>query len=492
MKRYILSLDQGTTSTRAILFDNQGQAKFIAQREIQCLYPHPGWVEADALSIWVSVIDVINEVLIKANITMSDIDSIGLSNQRETTVVWNKETGMPIYHAIVWQSRQSLDICEKLNDKRDFIHQKTGLLINPYFSASKIRFILDHIPDGQKKAENGELLCGTIDSWLIYKMTKGKVHATDISNASRTLLFNINSLMWDKEICEIFHIPMKMLPTVRPSSFCYGNASFFDPNITIQGVAGDQQAALFGQACFEKGESKNTYGTGCFMLLNTGESPVFSHSGLLTTVAWQIGNQVTYALEGSVFVGGAAVQWLRDEMKIISQSSESEHAAFSASDTEGLYFVPSFVGLGTPYWDNEARGAIVGITRGTDKNQIIRATLEGIAYQCKDVFSVMDKETKCSIKSLRVDGGATANKYLMQFQSDILQLDIILPKCLETTALGAAYLAGLNSGFFKSIDEIKKIHCYQTIYHPQMSKIEMARRYKGWGKAIKAVRSFKL
>lgn len=492
MKKYILSIDQGTTSTRAILFDNQGLAKFIAQREIQCLYPHTGWVEADALSIWVSVIDVINEILIKANITMNEIDSIGLSNQRETTVIWNKETGMPIYHAIIWQSRQSSEICERLSDKKELIHQKTGLLINPYFSASKIRFILDHVPGGQKKAENGELLFGTIDSWLIYKMSKGKVHATDISNASRTLLFNINTLMWDKDLCDLFHIPMKMLPTVRPSCFLYGTASFFHPNITIQGVAGDQQAALFGQACFEKGESKNTYGTGCFMLLNTGDKPVLSHSGLLTTVAWQIGNKITYALEGSVFVGGAAVQWLRDEMGLISKSSESEKAAYLASDTDGLYFVPSFVGLGTPYWDDDARGAILGITRACDKNQIIRATLEGIAYQCKDVFVVMDKESKCSIKNLRVDGGATANSYLMQFQSDILQLDIMLPRCLETTALGAAYLAGLNSGFFKSLEEIKKIHSYQTTYKPKMPKIEIERRYKGWKKAVSAVRKFKI
>ncbi|HPY79545.1 MAG: glycerol kinase GlpK [Erysipelotrichaceae bacterium] len=492
MKKFILSLDQGTTSTRAILFDNHGLSQFVAQREIQCLFPHSGWVEADALSIWVSVIDVINEVLIKANITMNDIDSIGLSNQRETTVVWSKETGMPIYHAIIWQSRQSAEICDRLSDKKDMIHQKTGLPINPYFSASKIRFILDQVPGAQKRAENGELLFGTIDSWLIYKMTKGKIHATDISNASRTLLFNINTLKWDKELCDLFHIPIKMLPSVKPSSYLYGTASFFHPSITIQGVAGDQQAALFGQTCFEKGESKNTYGTGCFMLLNTGDKPVFSHCGLLTTVAWQIGDVVTYALEGSVFVGGAAVQWLRDEMNLIHQSAESERAANLASDTEGLYLVPAFVGLGTPYWDDDARGAILGITRATNKNQIIRATLEGIAYQCKDVFFAMDKEAKCSIRNLRVDGGATANKYLMQFQSDVLQVDIMLPHCLETTALGVAYLAGLNSGFFKSIEAIKKIHSYQCVFKPGMNKREVDRRYRGWKKAIAAVRKFKL
>lgn len=491
MKKYILSIDQGTTSSRAILFNHEGQAEFIAQREIKCLFPYPGWVEADALSIWVSVIDVINEVLIKANITMNQIDSIGLSNQRETTVVWDKLTGMPIYHAIIWQSRQSYEICEQKESFKELIHQKTGLLINPYFSASKIRYILDHVPGSQKRAEKGELLFGTIDSWIIYKMTKGKVHATDVSNASRTLLFNINTMMWDKELCELFNIPMKMLPEVKPSSYNYGMASFFNHDVAIQGVAGDQQAALFGQTCFDKGESKNTYGTGCFMLLNTGDEPVFSHNGLLTTVAWKINDKITYALEGSVFVGGAAVQWLRDEMRLIDKSSDSERKALAVDDTHGVYFVPSFVGLGTPYWDDDARGAILGITRGTDKNMIIRATLEGIAYQCKDVFNVMNKETKCSLKKLKVDGGATANKYLMQFQSDILQVEIMLPTCLETSALGAAYLAGLNSGFYHSLSEIKQVHTYQSIYQPQMKKSEVNERYKGWKKAVKAVRIFK-
>lgn len=491
MKKYILSLDQGTTSSRAILFDHQGQACFMAQREIQCLYPHPGWVEADALSIWVSIIDVINEVLIKANITMNEVDSIGLSNQRETTIIWNKKTGMPIYHAIIWQSRQSSNICDKYESKKEFIHQKTGLLINPYFSASKIRFILDHVPGSQEQAEKGELLFGTIDTWLIYKMTKGQVHATDVSNASRTLLFNIKTMMWDEELCGLFNIPLKMLPSVKPSSYNYGVARFFQHDIAIRGVAGDQQAALFGQTCFERGESKNTYGTGCFMLLNTGENPIFSHAGLLTTVAWQIGDQVTYALEGSVFVGGAVVQWLRDEAKLIDKASDSEHLAMHCEDTEGLYFVPAFVGLGTPYWDDDARGAIVGITRGTNKNQIVRAALEGIAYQCKDVFQVMNSETESHVKNLRVDGGATANRYLMQFQSDILQIDIMLPVCLETSALGAAYLAGLDSGFYQNLSEIKRIHSYQAVFHPQMTKSDIARRYHGWKQAIKAVRTFK-
>lgn len=491
MKKYILSIDQGTTSSRAILFDSFGNACYIAQREITCLFPHPGWVEADALSIWVSVIDVINEVLIKANITMNEIDSIGISNQRETTVVWDKETGMPIYHAIIWQSRQSNTICEALEDKKEFIHHKTGLLINPYFSASKIRFILDNVPQAQEKANNGQLLFGTIDSWIIYKLSNGQVHACDVSNASRTLLYNIFTLQWDKELCDLFNIPLKMLPTVLPSSYHYGNASFFSPNIPITGVAGDQQAALFGQTCFDKGECKNTYGTGCFMLLNTGENIVLSKKGLLTTIAWKIEDKVTYALEGSVFVGGAAVQWLRDQMKLVDHSSESEEKAFLAKDTTGVYFVPAFVGLGTPYWDDDARGAIFGLTRGTDKNQIIRATLEGIAYQCKDVFNVMKKETKIPLKKLRVDGGATSNRYLMQFQSDILNADILLPTCLETSALGAAYLAGLKSGFFKDMKTIKSIHSYQATFNPKMEKGEVNKRYKGWNNAIKALRVFK-
>lgn len=491
MKKYILSVDQGTTSTRAILFDKTGTPCFTAQREVVCLFPYPGWVEADALNIWISVIDVINELLIKANIKFDSIDSIGITNQRETTVIWDKETGMPIYNAIVWQSRQSTSICESFAKQKEFIHEKTGLLINPYFSMSKIRFILDHVPNGQERAKKGELMFGTIDSWIIYKMTQGKVHATDVSNASRTMLFNIHTLKWDEELLELFNVPKEILPKVYPSSYNYGKATYFDKNLSICGVAGDQQAALFGQTCFDVGESKNTYGTGCFMLMNTGKSPVLSKKGLLTTVAWQIGNKVTYALEGSVFVGGATVQWLRDEMNLIDRSSDSESMAFSANDSDGVYFVPAFVGLGTPYWDDQARGAIFGLTRGTNKNQVVRAALEGIAYQCKDVFEVMKKETKISLKCLKVDGGATANKYLMQFQSDILQTNILLPKCLETTALGAAYLAGLESGFFASIEDIKKIHCFQNTYIPNMKKSEVIRRYNGWKVAIKATRVFK-
>ncbi len=427
MKKYILSIDQGTTSSRAILFDYDGHICSIAQREIECLFPHRGWVELDALGIWVSVIDVVNEVLVKANVTMDSVDSIGITNQRETSIVWDKKTGLPVYHAVVWQSRQSADICDRFEDKKELIHKKTGLLINPYFSASKIRFILDHVPNGQKRAEDGELLFGTVDSWLIYKMTKGKVHATDATNASRTMLYNINTNKWDDELLKLFNVPKAMLPKVCPSSYQYGIATFFSNKVKICGVAGDQQAALFGQTCFEEGESKNTYGTGCFMLLNTGSQPVYSKNGLLTTVAWQIGDKVTYALEGSVFVGGAVVQWLRDQMRMLHDAAESEKFAAEVKDTNGMYFVPAFVGLGTPYWDDDARGSAFGITRGTTKNHFIRACLEAIAYQCKDVFEIMKEETSGSLKNLKVDGGATKNKLLMQFQSDILKTDIMLP-----------------------------------------------------------------
>ena len=488
--KYVLSIDQGTTSSRAILFDKSGQKIQIAQREVKCLFPNSGWVEADAVSIWVSVMDVINEVLIKANLTIDDIDSIGLTNQRETTVVWNKKTGMPVYNAIVWQSRQSADICEALADKKELIHQKTGLLINPYFSASKVRFILDHIENGQELAESGDLLFGTIDSWIVYKMTMGKTHATDVTNASRTLLFNINEMKWDEELCKIFNIPMCMLPTVRPSAFDYGELSFLRSDVHITGVIGDQQAALFGQTCFEAGESKNTYGTGCFLLVNTGDKPVLSKNGLLTTVAWQIGNDVTYALEGSVFIGGAVVQWLRDEMRLIHHSGDSEKVALESPSGE-IYIVPAFTGLGTPYWDDDARGAVFGLTRGTNKSQFVRAALEAIAYQCKDVVEVMQKETGQTIKNLKVDGGATKNGYLMQFQSDILHTVIKLPRCLETTALGAAYMAGLTTGYYANLESIKKIHEYQAIYEPKMAKKEINRLYKGWKTAIKATRMFK-
>lgn len=492
MNKYILAIDQGTTSTRAILFDRQSVPLFCAQREVKCYYPFPGWVESDPLELWVSVIDVINEILVKANITMKNIDSIGITNQRETTIVWDKETGMPVYRAIVWQSRQSNEICENLKKHEKFIQEKTGLIMNPYFSASKIRFILDKIPDGQEKAKRGQLLFGTVDTWILYKMSLGEVFATDVSNASRTLLFNINTMSWDKELCDLFNIPMSMLPEVKPSSYKFGRASFFSNDVYICGIAGDQQAALFGQICFNEGDSKNTYGTGCFMLMNTGNNIIRSKNGLLTTVAWQIDDKVTYALEGSVFIGGALVQWLRDEMHMIEKSKESETYALKAKDSNGIYIVPAFVGLGTPYWDNDARGAVFGLTRGSNKNQFIRASLEAIAYQCKDVIEVMKKDSKLKINSLKVDGGATSNKYLLQFQSDILNMTIKLPQCLETTALGVAYLAGLESGYFKSLDDISSCHCSKMVYEPNMSKAEASRRYKGWKKAVQATRIFKL
>ena len=489
--KYILSIDQGTTSTRATLIDNKGNVVNMAQEEISCSFPHSGWVEVDALSIWVSVINVVNEVLVKENITWKNIDSIGLTNQRETAVVWDKATGMPICPAIVWQSRQSSEICARYEDKKEFIHEKTGLLINPYFSASKIVYILENVKDAKRRAQKGELLFGTVDSWIIFRMTKGKVHATDVSNASRTMLLNINTLKWDKELCQLFDIPMNMLPKVLPSSYDYGEASFFSKGVHIHGVAGDQQAALFGQTCFEVGESKNTYGTGCFMLMNIGDKPTLSKSGLLTTVAWQIGNKVSYALEGSVFIGGAVVQWLRDKLHLINASSESEKKAFACHDTHGVYIVPAFTGLGTPYWDDEARGAIFGLTRNTNDNHIVRAALEAIAFQCRDVFDVMKKESHFELKSLQVDGGATDNKYLMQFQSDILHVDITLPKCLQTTALGAAYLAGLSSKFFKDLNHVKSIHGCKDTFTPQMDEVEAERRYKGWKKAVEVTRMFK-
>ena len=490
MNKYILAIDQGTTSTRAILFDRKSIPLYSAQREVKCYYPHSGWVESDPLELWVSVIDVINEILVKANITMKNIDSIGITNQRETTIVWDKETGMPVYRAIIWQSRQSNDICERLKKYEKFIQSKTGLIMNPYFSASKIRFILDHIPNGQERARKGQLMFGTVDTWILYKLTSGEVFATDVSNASRTLLFNIHTMSWDKELCDLFDIPMNMLPIVRPSSYRFGKASFFSSEVYVCGIAGDQQAALFGQTCFEKGESKNTYGTGCFMLLNIGDKPMISTNGLLTTVAWQIKDKVTYALEGSVFIGGAVVQWLRDEMQLIEKASDSEKMANKTDDCNGVYIVPAFVGLGTPYWDNDARGAVFGLTRGTTKEHIIRATLESIAYQSKDVIETMKKETKLCFSQIAVDGGASENDFLMQFQSDILQCEIILQENAQSTALGVAFLAGLGSGLYRDLKEIKQLKSIKKMYQPQMSAKEVRQRYAKWKVAISAVTRF--
>jgi len=490
MNKYILAIDQGTTSSRAIIFDRGGRIVAQAQEEITCLYPKPGWVEQDALQIWASVSAVVNEALITSNLSMRDIAAIGITNQRETTIVWDAETGLPVYPAIVWQSRQSSAICERWHEHRQTIHDKTGLLLNPYFSASKIRFILDVI-NGDERAKKGELRFGTVDSWLLYKLTEGAVHATDVTNASRTMIYNIFTKQWDDELLELFNIPKEMLPEVRCCAHQFGTATYFSGNVPITAIAGDQQAALFGHACFEKGQIKNTYGTGCFMLMNIGSEPILSRRGLLTTVAWSLDGALTYALEGSVFVAGAAVQWLRDQLKMISDSADSERSATMVVDSEGVYVVPAFVGLGTPYWDNDVRGAMFGLTRNTSKYHIVRATLEAIAYQSKDVIEAMRADTGLDVPFLAVDGGATANRYLMQFQADIMETPLKRPRCLETTALGAAYLSGLTIGYWKSLDEIKAIHDYQDEYAPRMDHTEVARRYDGWKIAIAATQRFK-
>ncbi len=491
MEKYVLAIDQGTTSTRAMLFNHEGEVKFKAQQEVECLYPHDGWVEQDAFDLYLSVLNVINDVLLKNNLTYDNIDSIGITNQRETTIVWDKNTGMPVYNAIVWQSRQSNSICEEWKKYENQVHQKTGLIMNPYFSASKIRFILDTIPDGQKRAENGELLFGNVDTWIMYKLSNGEIYKTDVTNASRSMFFNIYTLSYDDELLKLFNIPACMLPEVSESSSFFGYAKALKEDLKICGVAGDQQAALFGQNCFKSGESKNTYGTGCFMLMNIGEKPLISDTGLITTVAWKIGDKVTYALEGSVFIGGASIQWLRDEMRMIKEAKESESYSRKVTSTRGVVVVPAFVGLGAPYWDNECRGAVFGLTRATKKEHFIRATLESIALQTKDVIKTMEKETNIHISTLKVDGGATANSYLMQYQSDILSSEVLLPNCLETTALGAAYLAGLQTGFWKDLEDIKSVHKYQRLYKPNMKKSEIKIIDKRWKTAIKATRMFK-
>ncbi len=491
MKKYILAIDQGTTSTRAILISHQGKKLYQAQRPVECLYPKPGWVEQDANSIWISVVDVVNELLIVSGASMEEVAAIGITNQRETTVVWDRETGKAVHNAIVWQSKQTQEICERFSDKEEFIRQKTGLRINPYFSASKIRFILENIPDGEERMNRGKLQFGTIDSWLIYKMTKGQVHATDYSNASRTLLYNIFDLRWDEDLLKMWNINPNMLPEVKENNADYGEASFFQGHVHIFGVAGDQQSALFGQCCFQKGDSKNTYGTGCFMLMNTGETPILSQSGLLTTIGWKVDGKITYALEGSVFIGGAVVQWLRDEMDWFKHSSQSEEYASRKPDTNGVYVVPAFVGLGTPYWDDDARGAIFGLTRGSDRHNITRAALYSIAYQSTDVIKTMKDDAGLDLPLLRVDGGASANDLLMQFQADILQCEVRIPTCVETTALGAGYLAGLGCGFWKNLDEIESNHSYAKTFKPTMSREEAERLYAGWQEAVKATRAFK-
>jgi glycerol kinase len=495
-KKYILSVDQGTTSSRAILFDKNGKSLFKSQTEFKQIYPKPGWVEHNANEIWSSVLATVSDVLLKNQINLNEIAALGITNQRETTVVWEKATGSPVYNAIVWQSRQSAEICEQLKSAghEKVFQQKTGLLVDPYFSGTKLKWILDNVEGTREKAENGELLFGTIDSWLIWKFSGGSVHVTDYSNASRTLMYNIHDLKWDEELLSILTIPQSMLPEVRSSSEVYGKTvyyHFFGNSIPIASAAGDQQAALFGQACFEPGLVKNTYGTGCFMLLNTGEKAVNSERGLLTTIAWGLDGKVTYALEGSVFVAGSAIQWLRDGLRMIRQATETEQYANRIESTDGVYLVPAFVGLGTPYWDSEARGAIFGLTRGTEKEHFIRATLEALAYQTKDVIEVMVTDSGIPIKKLRVDGGVVRNDFLMQFQSDIINTSVERPVVSETTALGAAYLAGLAVGFWESQQEItEKWNCQHT-FEPFMREEQRVQLYDGWLKAVAATRSFK-
>ena len=497
MSRFILALDQGTTSTRAILFNKKGEIVHTAQREFKQIYPKPGWVEHNASEIWGTVLSVMATVLTESGYQPEDIDSIGITNQRETTVVWDKTTGKPIYNAIVWQSRQTQEIVDDLikAGHEELIQNKTGLRLDPYFSGSKVKWILDNVDEAREKAEAGVLLVGTMDSYLIWKLSEGAVHVTDYSNASRTMLFNIKDLCWDKELCELLTIPLNMLPEVRPSSEIYTKTAksvFFGAEVPIAGAAGDQQCALFGQACFEPGMAKNTYGTGCFMLLNTGEEMIRSTNGLLTTIAWGIDGKITYALEGSVFVAGSAIQWLRDGLRMIQNSADSEMYATRVSSSDGVYVVPAFVGLGTPYWDSETRGAVFGLTRGTEKEHLIRATLESLAYQSKDVLLTMEKDAGMEIGILRVDGGAVSNSFLMQFQSDLLQADVELSKYNETTALGAAYLAGLATGFFESIEEVSELWTKKKTFSPSMKEDERDLLYKGWTKAVEAARVFKL
>jgi len=496
MGNYILSIDQGTTSSRAILFNNKGELVHVAQKEFQQYFPKPGWVEHNANEIWGTVLSVIAAVLTESGVQPHDIHGIGITNQRETTVVWNKKTGRPIYNAIVWQSRQTQSIVDELKKENLelWFQDKTGLRLDPYFSATKVKWILDHVEGAQELAESGELLFGTIDSWLIWKLSNEKVHVTDYSNASRTLLYNIHDLKWDEEICEKLQIPLSLLPQVASSSEIYAQTDpsvFFGIEVPIAGAAGDQQAALFGQCCFQKGMAKNTYGTGCFMLLNTGKDPVKSEHGLLTTIAWGINGEVTYALEGSVFVAGSAIQWLRDGLRMLKSASDSESYAKKVTSSDGVYVVPAFVGLGTPYWDSDARGAIFGLTRGTSKEHFVRATIESLAYQTKDVLDAMQKDADIQVDLMRVDGGAVDNEFLMQFQSDILNIEIELAKLNESTALGAAYLAGLATGFWKDLAEIERMRSSKKTYKANMEEQTRLDLYAGWQKAVQATRMFK-
>ncbi len=490
MKKYIIALDQGTTSSRSIVFDKEQNILGISQKEFTQIYPKEGWVEHDPLEIWATQYGVLQEVIAKTNISQDEVAAIGITNQRETTIVWDKNTGNPVYNAIVWQCRRTADICDNLKAKglEGYIKENTGLVVDAYFSGTKIKWILDNVEGAREKAERGELLFGTVDTWLVWKLTNGKVHVTDYTNASRTMLYNIKELRWDDKILEELNIPKSMLPEVRNSSEVYGYTNLggkSDIMVPIAGIAGDQQSALFGQTCFEKGEAKNTYGTGCFLLMNTGEEMVESKNGLLTTIAIGLDGKVQYALEGSVFVGGAVVQWLRDELKLVNDSADTEYFATKVDDNGGVYIVPAFVGLGAPHWDMYARGAIFGLTRGANRNHLIRAALESIAYQTKDLIDAMKEDVGTELKGIKVDGGASRNKFLMQFQADIVGTNVIRPIISETTALGAACLAGLAVGFWKDKEEIKKFWHMSDEFEPKLDADKVNKYYHGWQKAVK-------
>lgn len=490
MDKYIMALDLGTTSCRCIIFDKNGRICSAAQKEFTQYFPQPGWVEHDAEEIWATQTGLMYEAMSKIDITINEIAGIGITNQRETTVLWDKETGRPVHKAIVWQCRRTAGYCDELKKlgMAEFFRSKTGLVLDAYFSATKLRWLLDNAAGARERAEKGELLFGTVDSWIIWKLTGGEVHVTDYSNASRTMLFNIHTLKWDEEILRVLKIPQQILPEVKPSSHVYGytDSKLFGREVPIAGAGGDQQCALFGQTCFERGEVKNTYGTGGFMLMNTGTAPVNSHNGLVTTIAWGVDDKVEYALEGSIFVAGAAVQWLRDELGLIRDAAESEVLAKSVPDANGCYVVPAFVGLGAPYWDQYARGAIVGLTRGVNRNHIVRATLESIAYQVNDALMAMQEDSGMPITSLRVDGGACDNDFLMQFQADILNTSVVRPYCIETTAMGAAYLAGLAVGYWRSKEEILANHVIAAEFKPQMGQAKRENLLQGWHNAVKA------
>jgi len=488
MSKYIMALDAGTTSNRCILFNRKGEIVSVAQKEFAQIFPNPGWVEHDANEIWSTQLGVAVEAMSKIGASAGDIAGIGITNQRETTVVWDKKTGEPVCNAIVWQCRRTSEYCDSLKEKglAEVIRRKTGLVVDAYFSATKLKWILDHVQGARERAEKGELLFGTVDTWLIWKLTKGRVHVTDYSNASRTMMYNINELRWDCDILAEMDIPESMLPEVCPSSHIYGmtDQTYFGGEVPIASAAGDQQAALFGQACFGKGEAKNTYGTGCFLLMNTGNQPVFSQNGLVTTIAWGLDGKVNYALEGSIFIAGAVIQWLRDEMHLIDSSADSDYMARKVPDTNGCYVVPAFTGLGAPYWDQYARGTIVGLTRGVNKYHIIRAALESIAYQVNDVLQAMEADSGIHLAALKVDGGASANDFLMQAQADIVQTQVLRPECVESTAAGAAYLAGLAVGYWDSIDQIRQNLRISKIFYPEITQEQRQLGVAGWKRAV--------